>query len=306
MEETVKLPTKEELAARLDALRDAPVDILGSGQVRLIDVMGSDEDIVRAAKISYGRSAAPLSFAEVQRLIRYLYRQGHTSPFEMAEMKFYIRIPMDVQRQHVRHRTASLNEYSTRYSEAIDECLTTGPNEWRMQSTDNKQGSSGCLSADVGEMLTEQERALHQHARDVYNARLKAGVAKEQARKDLPLSNYTEMFWKMDLHNLLHYLRLRMDSHAQFEIRMLANAISGFVSQMFPITWQAFLDYTIDAVKLSGAEVAIIRALLTSEKSSIDGPSIEYALAKAAHELGKTESKALSDKLRKLGITITN
>jgi len=209
---------------------------------------------------------------------------GNTTPFEMIEFKFRVRVPMDCWRQWIRHRTASTNEYSTRYSEAIDsrqrvEC-------WRAQSGSNKQGSDGHLEGDlvdawnaaeltsaiasggsvrtVDQYLSEQEEKLHRHAEDVYKERIGFGVAREQARKDLPLSTYTEAFWKIDLHNLLHFLGLRLDSHAQKEIRSYATAISKIVRQLVPITWEAFEDYRLNSMQLTSIEIDIIKAIAMS------------------------------------------
>lgn len=163
---------------------------------------------------------------------------------------------MDCWRQMIRHRTASVNEYSTRYSKAINSMAKT--KEWRLQSKNNRQGSKGLLPKDKAEQLSQNEIALHSACKSVYEQRLRFGVAREQARKDLPLSNYTEAMWKMDLHNLLHFLSLRLDSHAQFEIRQYAQAIAEFVEAKFPLIWEAFLDYRLNAVTLSGPDIKVI------------------------------------------------
>jgi thymidylate synthase (FAD) len=212
---------------------------------------------------------------------------GNSTPFEMAEMKFHIRIEMDTWRQMVRHRTASINEYSTRYSEAIDECHITEPDAWRVQSTKNKQGSDdeakidwpesdserqmiadrlgfesfSAINVTPGEYLSSQETNVLDMARAAYEERLRFGVAREQARKDLPLSTYTEVYWKMDLHNLFHFLALRLDSHAQLEIRRYARAIADFVKVRFPISWEAFEDYRLNAVTFSKHEIALLGRL---------------------------------------------
>ena len=178
----------------------------------------------------------------------------------MCEIKFHVRVPMDCWRQWIRHRTASVNEYSTRYSEAIDAVQTTKPDEWREQSSSNKQGSGAFLDTAVGGELSKEEAQRQTHAREVYRKRLKAKVAREQARKDLPLSTYTEAYWKIDLHNLLHFLSLRMDEHAQVEIRSYANVIGHeIVSRWCPLAWQAFLDYRIEAQTFSRLEMDILR-----------------------------------------------
>jgi thymidylate synthase (FAD) len=242
-----------------------------------MDHMGCDADIVQAARTSYQEGTKTIS--DDKTLIRYLLRHRHTTPFEMAEIKIHIRIPMDAWRQMVRHRTANINEYSTRYSLAINDCQATAPDEWRLQSTDNKQGSSGFLSdwpegydpltkgcfVSAGGQLSAMEHQLHDQARQVYEERIRFGVAREQARKDLPLSTYTEAIWKIDLHNLLHFLGLRMDSHAQKEIRDYATVIGEkIVAVLFPITWQAFLDYRLNAMTLTALDIAVIQKVMAN------------------------------------------
>lgn len=251
-------------------LRGLSVSTLnGQGAITLIDYMGSDADIVQAARVSYGREAEVMMGSNEEKLIRYLMRHRHTSPFEMAELKFMIYAPMDLWRQWVRHRTASINEYSTRYSEALDLAQETPSHHWRFQSDNNKQGSSdlNLKPSEGGDYLSRREQQFHHHAREIYEERLLMGVAREQARKDLPLSTMTKAFWKIDLHNLLHFLKLRMDSHAQKEIREYATVIGErFVSRLFPITWRAFLDYQLDAITLSRMEVDLLREMIHSRK----------------------------------------
>jgi len=222
--------------------------------------MGDDAAVVQAARISYG--AGTKRVHEDRGLIRYLMRHLHTTPFEMCEIKLHVRVPMDAWRQWIRHRTANVNEYSTRYSVAIDAAQRTPPDEWRMQSTANRQGSSGSLPTDLGKRLSAAEQEIQEKAREVYEARIAADVAREQARKDLPLSTYTEAYWKIDLHNLLHFLHLRMDEHAQRGIRAYAIIIGEeIVAKWVPIVWEAFLDYRRHAVQLSRIEAEIIGAL---------------------------------------------
>ncbi len=216
-----------------DALKWKQFQVGSGGNICLVDWMGDDYAIVEAARVSYGEGTRHIS--DDRTLIRYLMRHWHTTPLEMAELKFRVRVPMDTWRQWIRHRTASVNEYSTRYSVAIDECATTLPGQWRLQATGNRQGSSGNLNPNYGDRLTANERKLHKLSREVYEERLEWGVAREQARKDLPLSNYTEAYWKIDLHNLFHFLRLRMDDHAQQEIREFATLVGDeIVSKLFP------------------------------------------------------------------------
>ncbi|MBN2171367.1 MAG: FAD-dependent thymidylate synthase [Candidatus Krumholzibacteriota bacterium] len=241
----------------LDAILGEALPVLDQGFVRVVDYMGDDQAIVQAARVSYG--AGTKSVREDRGLIRHLMRHRHTSPFEMCELKLHLRLPMDCWRQWIRHRTASVNEYSTRYSIAIDEAAATAPDAWRRQAADNRQGSEGRLDAGVGEGLSEAERRLQAEARRVYEERLAAGVAREQARKDLPLSTYTEAYWKIDLHNLLHFLALRLDVHAQEEIRRYATVIGErVVARWVPLTWEAFLDFRLGATTLSRLEAELV------------------------------------------------
>ncbi len=264
--------------------------ILDQGWVELRDVMGTDQSIVEAARVCYGTGTTKVS--DNRGLIRYLMRHRHTTPFEMCELKFVVQVPMDCWRQWIRHRTANVNEYSTRYSEAIDEMQETQPDEWRLQNPSNKQGSSGfveewpkedgypiqvfedkedprCVDVSPGEFLTIQEDEHHRECKRLYLERLKFGVAREQARKDLPLSNYTRAYWKIDLHNLFHFLGLRMDSHAQKEIRDYANVIGGIVKELFPLAWEAFSDYRLNAMFLSALDIEVLRSFIGD--GSIDG-----------------------------------
>ena len=248
----------------LDGILGEPLRVLDDGFVRVVDYMGADVSIVQAARVSYGKGTKKVS--EDRGLIRYLMRHRHTTPFEMCEIKLHVRVPMDAWRQWIRHRSASVNEYSTRYSIAIDAAQATPPDQWRMQSGGNRQGSSGLIDAGVGEVLSHEEAGLHREARRVYEARLEKGVAREQARKDLPLSTYTEAYWKIDLHNLLHFLSLRMDDHSQLEIRQYARLIGEtIVAAWCPFTWEAFLDYRVNALILSSIETEVVRAIATGE-----------------------------------------
>jgi len=192
---------KKVVVPELETILGHPLRVLDEGFVRVVDYMGSDQAIVQAARVSYGAGTKRVS--EDRGLIRYLMRHRHTTPFEMAEIKFHVRVPMDAWRQWIRHRTANVNEYSTRYSIAIDDAQKTPPGEWRLQSPSNKQGSSGFFPVEEGEEFSREERELQEHARKVYDKRVEKGMAREQARKDLPLSTYTEAYWKIDLHNLL-------------------------------------------------------------------------------------------------------
>jgi thymidylate synthase (FAD) len=245
----------------VEELRWQKFPVLDDGFVCLVDCMGDDAAVVQAARVSYGAGTRKVS--DDRGLIRYLMRHRHSTPFEMAELKFLVRVPMDCWRQWIRHRTANVNEYSTRYSLAIDAMQRTAPGEWRSQSTMNRQGSQGSIDPELGEQLSAGEAELLAHAQAEYQRRIEAGVAREQARKDLPLSTYTEAYWKIDLHNLLHFLALRMDSHAQQEIRDFATAIGEKIVQpLFPLCWEAFSDYRLQGLNLTGQDVSVIQGLM--------------------------------------------
>jgi len=241
-------------------LRWQKFPVLNDGFVCLVDVMGDDSAVVQAARVSYG--AGTVRVSDDRTLIRYLMRHRHSTPFEMAEVKLLVRVPMDCWRQWIRHRTANVNEYSTRYSVAIDAMQTTLPGEWRTQAEKNRQGSGPVLPEEIGRQLTDDEHHFQVQARQLYQKRLEAGVAREQARKDLPLSTYTEAYWKVDLHNLLHFLALRMDDHAQLEIREFAQTIGEKIIQpLFPVVWEAFRDYRMNAMVLTGLDSEVIQRL---------------------------------------------
>ncbi|MCA9062696.1 MAG: FAD-dependent thymidylate synthase [Planctomycetaceae bacterium] len=263
-------PSLERLA-KVDALRWQKFSVLDDGFVCLVDVMGDDSSIVQAARVSYGDGTKRVS--DDRTLIRYLLRHRHTTPFEMAEVKLLVRVPMDCWRQWVRHRTANINEYSTRYSLAIDAMQTTAPDEWRTQAQSNRQGSGDPLPEKTGLELTEQESVLQNQIRDAYLHRIETGVAREQARKDLPLSTYTEAYWKIDLHNLLHFLALRMDSHAQLEIRNYATTIGEqIVAPLFPVVWEAFQDYRMQSMFLTRLDKEVIQRLTANAAAAGTAP----------------------------------
>ena len=263
-------------SAEVDRLRWKKFHILDDGFVCLVDVMGDDQAVVQAARVSYGEGTQRVS--DDRTLIRYLLRHQHTTPLEMAEVKLLVRVPMDAWRQWIRHRTASVNEYSTRYSIAVDACQTTTSDAWRKQAASNRQGSEGLFDEPAGAELSDEEAKLQKHAREVYQSRLARGVAREQARKDLPLSTYTEAYWKIDLHNLLHFLHLRMDVHAQLEIRHYAQAIGRqIVKPLFPMVWEAFEDYRLEAMHLTRLDRDVIRRLA----ESADLPASEESFLKA-------------------------
>lgn len=269
-------------------MKDTYIRVLDKGFVGLKDWMGSDEAIEQSARVSYGAGTRKVS--ETRNLLRYLMRHHHTSVFEQAELKFHIKLPLYVNQQLLRHRTANINQVSHRYSIVTDDCHEVEDGEWRLQSKNNKQGSDGYLTEYPGDIYEKQyddgifgegvdlrefgdapgylssaEFCFHDIARTLYNERLAFGIAREQARKDLPLSTYTELFWKIDLHNLFHFLKLRLDEHAQLEIREYAQVIAGFVKELFPISWEAFEDYQLNSVTITAQEDAFARNVIVRE-----------------------------------------
>jgi len=285
----------------LDEILGQTFPLLDHGHVRVVDYMGDDAAIVQAARVSYG--AGTKQVHEDRGLIRYLLRNAHTTPFEMCKIKLHVRVPMDCWRQWIRHRTASVNEYSTRYSEAIADQQSTLPGEWRLQAELNKQGSDGFLDAEKGLELTEAETGFHQAARALYQSRLKDGVAREQARKDLPLSTYTEAYWSTDLHNLLHFLQLRMDSHAQYEIRQYANLIGEeIVARWVPMAWEAFRDYRLNGLRLSGPEIELIRILITQDQAAASAWMLDKGWINAKSGRKSREAQEVESKLEALGL----
>lgn len=299
-------------AAQVEALRWQKFQILDDGFVCLVDVMGDDQSVVQAARVSYGAGTRKAS--DDRGLIRYLMRHRHSTPFEMAELKFLVRAPMDTWRQWIRHRTANVNEYSTRYSLAIDASQKTPPDKWRLQASQNNQGSDGYLAEwgpgmvgpqfpghtmTPGQYLTNMESSFHEEAKKLYDKRIELGVAREQARKDLPLSTYTEAYWKVDLHNLLHFLALRMDGHAQEEIRTYATTIGEkIVKELFPLTWEAFEDYRLGAMTLTRLDVEMIKKLV---QNKVDTSGFMAARPKEWQTERNRERDECFDKLTKLG-----
>jgi thymidylate synthase (FAD) len=288
----------------LDEILGKKFTVLDDGFVRLVDYMGDDSSIVQAARVSYGSGTKKVS--EDAGLIRYLMRHRHSTPFEMCELKLHVRVPMDTWRQWIRHRTASVNEYSTRYSEAINSMQKTKKNEWRLQAKDNKQGSAGIVENNVASYLTTKEQEVHELVRTAYEERLELGIAREQARKDLPLSTYTEAYWKIDLKNLLGFLSLRMDSHAQKEIRDYACIIGNeIVANWVPQTWAAFCDYRLDAMGLTSRDAEVIFGLKTG---TANGHAHSFGWLDRSKKTGKLkrnrERSECESKLKRLGLEI--
>jgi thymidylate synthase (FAD) len=290
-------------APELDAVLGHPFPVLDQGFIRVVDYMGTDSSIVQAARVSYG--AGTKRVREDRGLIRYLMRHQHTTPFEMCEIKLHVKVPMDTWRQWIRHRTASVNEYSTRYSIAIDEAQRTIGDEWRAQSASNRQGSEGYVDPALTARLAGREEELHELARKVYEERLELGVAREQARKDLPLSTYTEAYWKTNLHNLLHFLHLRMDAHAQLEIREYARTIGEeVVSRWCPVAWEAFLDYRVNSVSFTDPELACLTPFMAGDREGALGAALDRGLLRErkGERVPTREGVEFAEKLARFGL----
>ena len=251
-----------------DRLLGVKRPVLSHGYVVLVDYMGNDAAIVQAARVSYG--AGTKSVRDDRGLIRYLLRHQHTTPFEMVEFKFLVRLPIYVARQMVRHRTASINEYSARYSVIPDEFDLPAVEDVRRQSTRNRQGRDEALTEEVVAAFRGDLERLSREAYAAYSRALEAGVARETARLLLPLAYYTEWYWKIDLHNLLHFLTLRLDPHTQEETRRYAAELAVAVRAVCPVAYEAFEEYTLSGLTLSRREQRAIRELLggaTPEKA---------------------------------------
>lgn len=259
--------TKDELLYKWQAAQP----VLDCGHVKLIDVMGDDERIEQVARLSYGKGTRSVS--DRAHLLRYLMRHRHTSPFEQAVITLDMKMPIFVARQLIRHRTASYNELSGRYSELPEEYYIPDESQVCLQSTTNKQGrGDSLLDADAYEMIDLIGASADNAFRD-YRILLDAGVARETARMVLPVSTYTQWCMTMNLHNLLHMLALRLDPHAQWETRQYAAVISEIVADWVPLTWEAFNDYRLGAVTFSRMEMDILRNMLAGESSNTDGLS---------------------------------
>lgn len=261
---------------------------LDKGFVRLIDVMGDDSAIVQAARVSYGSGTKKVH--EDRGLIRYLMRHLHTTPFEMVEFKFHVKLPIFVARQWIRHRTANVNEYSGRYSEMKDEFYVPDADQVRAQSAMNKQGRADeAFDAERAASIRTSMQQTQDMLYGQYQEMLSTDLAREIARINLPVSNYTEWYWKIDLHNLFHFLRLRIDAHAQHEIRVYGEAMAEIAKAAVPLAYEAFEDYILHAQRFSRTELEIIRSTLSAL------PSIEELQAKG---LSAREAREFLDKLQ--------
>lgn len=268
-------PTARPTVPALEALLYTPLPVLDHGFVRVIDYMGDDAAIVQAARVSYGRGTRRVS--EDAGLIRYLMRHRHSTPFEMCEIKFHVKLPIFVARQWIRHRTANVNEYSARYSILDREFYIPAPEHLAAQSASNRQGRGTVLDGDeaarVLDLLREDATRTYDHYVEMLNEDEagaprdpgRQGLARELARMNLTLNTYTQWYWKADLHNLFHFLSLRADAHAQYEIRVYAEAMMQTVEAWVPLAAAAFRDYRLGAVTLSAGMLEVVRRMLDGE-----------------------------------------
>ncbi|HKM65388.1 MAG TPA: FAD-dependent thymidylate synthase [Acidisphaera sp.] len=268
--------TRRPTVAALEERLFTPVPVLDHGFVRVIDYMGDDAAVVQAARVSYGRGTRRVS--EDAGLIRYLMRHRHSTPFEMCEIKLHVKLPIFVARQWIRHRTANVNEYSARYSVLDREFYIPAREHLAAQSSTNRQGRGEVLRGEEAAWVLDTLRADASRCHDHYQAMLnegadgektdpsRDGLARELARMNLTLNTYTQWYWKIDLHNLLHFLSLRADAHAQYEIQAYADAIMAMVDAWVPLTAAAFRDYRLGAVTLSAPMLAVLRRMLAGER----------------------------------------
>ncbi len=268
--------TRRETVPALEAILYDAIPVLDHGFIRVIDYMGSDAAVVQAARVSYGRGTKKVN--EDAGLINYLLRHRHTTPFEMCEIKFHIKLPIFIARQWIRHRTANVNEYSGRYSIMDREFYIPAPEHMAAQSSSNRQGRGDVLNAEqaraVQALLKADAEQAYAHYEDMLNAdeagnlidENRPGLARELARMNLTLNYYTQWYWKVDLHNLMHFLALRADAHAQYEIRVYAEKMLEILKAWLPLTYAAFTNYRVGAAELSASGLAVVKRMLAGEQ----------------------------------------
>ena len=273
---STRVETLRPTVPALEEILYEPLPVLDHGFVRVVDYMGDDAAIVQAARVSYGRGTRKVS--DDAGLIRYLMRHWHSTPFEMCEIKYHVKLPIFVARQWIRHRTANVNEVSARYSILDREFYIPEPQHLAAQSTVNRQGRGDVLegeqSAGVLELLRDESERAHRNYSWLLNEDEngepadpeRSGLARELARMNLTLNTYTQWYWKTDLHNLMNFLRLRADTHAQYEIRAFADVMIGTLERWTPLTFKAFEEYRLGAVQLSASGAGAIRRLLAGER----------------------------------------
>ena len=278
---------------------DDAIKCLDKGFVRLVDSMGGDNAIVQAARVSYGKGTSKVS--QDRGLIRYLMRHRHTTPFEMVEFKFHCKMPIFVARQWVRHRTANINEYSLRYSEARDEFYYPDPEHIQFQSALNKQGRMGSVPGDLKQKVQDYFKEISAKSFAIYSELNDAGVARELARAILPVNLYTEWYWKNDLHNLLHFIGLRSDNHAQYEIRVFSDAMAESVKAVAPFAWEAYQDYVVKGMRFSHIEKSLLERSLPERIIDDITEDIAYQLTATLHYNKTREDKDLYPLYQKQG-----
>ncbi len=289
-------PTRRATVPALEEILYEPLPVLDHGFVRVIDYMGDDNAVVQAARVSYGKGTKKVS--EDAGLIKYLMRHWHSTPFEMCEIKFHVKLPIFVARQWIRHRTANVNEYSARYSIMDKEFYLPQRDQMAVQSTQNRQGRGQTLSDKesdrVMQLLKQDSERVYDHYQEMLNEDEKGnvidvnreGFARELARMNLTLNYYTQWYWKVDLHNLMNFLRLRADAHAQYEIRVYADAMIDVLSRWCPHTFAAFNEYRMGGAQISTTGLTIVQRMLKGEK-----------VTQADSGLGKREWNELMDDL---------
>lgn len=268
--------TRRVTVLNLEKMLYQAFPVLDHGFVRVVDYMGDDSAIVQAARVSYGKGTKQIN--QDAGLINYLLRHKHTTPFEMCEIKFHLKMPIFVARQWIRHRTANVNEYSARYSVMDNEFYIPSPEVIAAQSTKNHQGRgeeglSAEETARVIEILKNDSQTCYTHYQELMNSDSDGnvinpdnkGIARELARMNLPINIYTQWYWKIDLHNLLNFLHLRADSHAQYEIRVFAETMLDIVQKWVPLTYDAFMDHRANAVNISGKGIEVLKKILKGE-----------------------------------------
>ncbi len=275
-----KTETARVTAPELEAVLYQPIEVLDHGFVRVIDYMGDDSSVVQSARVSYGKGTKKIS--NDKGLIKYLMRHRHSTPFEMCEIKFHIKLPIFIARQWIRHRTANVNEYSARYSILDKEFYIPSAENLAAQSQINNQGRGDALTDDeasnVIQILKNDAEQTYANYETLLNENSsggvldegKSGIARELARMNLTLNTYTQWYWKIDLNNLLHFLALRADDHAQYEIRVYADVMLDLVKKWVPLTYEAFEDYRMGGTELSAKEIKLMRKLLKGEKVSFE------------------------------------
>ncbi len=272
--------TKRVTAPELEKILYEVIPLLDHGFIRVIDYMGDDSSIVQSARVSYGKGTKKVSTDEG--LIRYLMRHWHSTPFEMCEIKYHVKLPIFIARQWIRHRTANVNEYSARYSILDKEFYIPEKDQLSAQSTSNRQGRGDLITGEqadeVLKILKDDAVRTYDNYEKMLNERYdgsiidknKSGLARELARMNLTLNSYTQWYWKTDLLNLLHFLFLRADSHAQYEIRVYAESMLETVKKWVPITYNAFLDYRVGAIHISSKGKKLLKKMINGEKCNFE------------------------------------